>query len=429
MITTFTAVVIIFVMVLFNGFFSMSEMAVVSSRKSRLKIKAESGHPGYRAALETARDPNNFLSSIQIGITLIGILAGAFGEATVSENMERYFMTVPLVKDYSKIISIGIVVIATTSLSIILGELVPKRVALSNPERIASVLIFPVRIISLLLLPLSKFFTSVTDFFMYILPFKPAVEAPVSEEEIRGMIREGEEFGLFRKEQRDMVESIFELHETRLSLIMTARPDIVYLEIGESIKRIKELIIGNSDYIYLPVCRNGIDNVIGVVKTSRVLKKILKGDLKTINSYIEKPLFVPSGMSPIKVLELFKSGKTRIAFIIDEYGGVMGLITLEDIIEEIVGKVPFLQRSGEPEIIRRKDGTYLVDGLFPVDEFFDKFPTAGGGAHECNTLAGFIINISGHIPVTGEIVKFSDLSFEIIDMDGNRIDKVLVKKG
>lgn len=428
MLTTFTAVVIILIMVLFNGFFSMSEMAVVSSRRSKLKVKAESGHAGYRAVLDTARDPNSFLSSIQIGITLIGILAGAFGEATVSENMELYFKTIPVLENYSKFISIGIVVIATTSLSIILGELVPKRIALTNPELIASFVIFPVRIITYMLLPLSKIFTSVTDVFMKIIPFKPAVEPPVSEEEIRGMIREGEEFGLFRKEQRSMVESIFELHETRLSLIMTARPDIVFLEIGDSIKKIKELIIGNSDYLYLPVCRNGIDNVIGVVKTSRVLKKILKGELKAINSYIEKPLFVPSGMSPIKVLELFKSGKTRIAFIIDEYGGVMGLVTLEDILEEIVGKVPFLQRSGEPEIIRRKDGTFLVDGLIPIDEFFDKFPSASEAVHDYNTLAGFIINKTGHIPATGDIIRFRDLSLEIVDMDGNRIDKVLLKK-
>ena len=403
-------------------------MAVVSSRRSRLKMKAESGHPGYKAVLETARDPNSFLSSIQIGITLIGILAGAFGEATVSENMEQYLMTVPLLVNYAEIISIGIVVIATTSLSIILGELVPKRIALSNPELIASVLIFPVKIVTYVLMPLSRFFTYVTDLFMHILPFKPAVESPVSEEEIRGMIREGEESGLFRKEQRNMVESIFELHETRLSLIMTARPDVVFLEIGDSIKKIRDTIIVNSDYLYLPVCRNGLDNVIGVVKTSRVLKKILKGELKAVNPYIEKPLFVPSGMSPIKVLELFKSGKTRIAFIIDEYGGVMGLVTLEDIIEEIVGKVPFLQRTGEPEIIRRKDGTFLVDGLIPIDEFFEKFPSAAEENHEYNTLAGFIINKTGHLPATGDIVRFRDLSFEIVDMDGNRIDKVLLKK-
>lgn len=428
MITTFTAVVIIVIMVLFNGFFSMSEMAVVSSRRSKLKMKADSGHPGYRAVLETARDPNSFLSGIQVGITLIGILAGAFGEATVSENMERYFKAVPLLAGYSKIISIGLVVFMTTSLSIILGELVPKRVALTNPERIASLVIFPVRAISYMLLPLSKFFTAVTDLFMYLLPFKPDAEPPVSEEEIRGMIREGEEFGLFRREQRDMVESIFELHETRLSLIMTARPDIVFIEIGESIKKIRDIITGNTDYLYLPVCRNGIDNVIGVVKTSRVLKKILKGELKAINSYIEKPLFVPSGMSPIKVLELFKSGRTRIAFIIDEYGGVMGLVTLEDIIEEIVGKVPFLQRQSDPEIIMRRDGSFLVDGLIPIDEFFEKFPSAAEEYHEYNTLAGFIINKTGHLPVTGDIMRFRDLSFEVVDMDGNRIDKVLVKK-
>ena len=428
MITSLTAVIIILVMVLFNGFFSMSEMSVVSSRKSRLKIKAEGGHAGYRAALETAREPNSFLSSIQIGITLIGILAGAFGEATISENMEAYFRTIPLLNGFEKVISIGIVVIVTTSLSITLGELVPKRIALSNPERIASILIFPVRGITYILLPLSKLFTAITDAIMSILPFRPVVEPPVSEEEIRVMIREGEEFGLFRKEQRDMVESIFGLHQTKLSLIMTARPDIEFVEIGDPIKKIRDMIIENSDYLYMPVCRNGIDNVIGVVKTQRVLKKILKGDLKTINSYIEKPLFVPSGMSPFNVLELFKAGKTRIAFIIDEYGGVMGLVTLEDIIEEIVGKIPFMQRSSDPEIVRRKDGSYLVDGLIPIDEFLENFPSAREERREYNTLAGFIINRVGHIPATGDIVNFRDLSFEIVDMDGNRVDKVLVKK-
>ena len=428
MITTATAVIIIFVMVLFNGFFSMSEMAVVSSRKSKLKVKAEGGHRGYRAALDTARDPNDFLSSIQTGITLIGILAGAFGEATLSGNMESYFMTVPFLSDYSDIISIGIVVIVTTSLSIILGELVPKRIALTSPERIASFLIFPVRAISYILRPLSKLFTAVTDLFMKLIPFKPAVEPPVSEEEIRSMIREGEELGLFRKEQRSMVDSIFELHQTRLSLIMTARPDIVFIEIGDSIKKVKDVVTEHSNFIYIPVCRNGIDNVVGVIKTGRVLKKILKGDLKTINSYIEKPLFVPSGMSPIKVLELFKSGKTRIAFIIDEYGGVMGLVTLEDIIEEIVGKIPFVRRSSAPEIIRRRDGSCLVSGLIAIDDFFENFPSVKEDGKDCNTLAGFIINKAGHIPSTGEVVDINRLSFEVVEKNGNRIDRLLVKK-
>ncbi|HQO40513.1 MAG TPA: hemolysin family protein [Spirochaetota bacterium] len=428
MLTTFTAVVIIFIMIIFNGFFSMSEMAVVSSRRSRLRGKADNGHPGYKAVLDTARDPGSFLSGIQIGITLIGILAGAFGEATVSDNIESYFINIPLIGNYAKIISVGIVVIAVTTFSIILGELVPKRIALTNPERIASVLIYPVRTISWMLLPLVKLFTAITDLFMYILPFKPAVEPPVSEEEIKSMIREGEEFGLFRREQRDMVEAIFELHETRLSLIMTARPDIVFIEIKDSLKKVREIITANSEYLYLPVCRNGIDNVIGVVKISRVLRQILKGDLKTINSHIEKPLFVPSGTSPLRVLELFKSGRTRIAFIIDEYGGVMGLVTLEDIIEEIVGKVPFLHRTGEPEIIRRKDGSFLVDGLIPIDEFFEKFPAAAEGVHDYNTLAGFLINKTGHIPATGDIIRYRSLSFEIVDMEGNRIDKVIIKK-
>jgi len=407
----------------------MSEMAVVSSRKSRLKVKAESGHAGYRAALRTARKPNNFLSDIQIGITLIGILAGAFGEATISENMEVYLRTMPLVAGFEKVISIGTVVILTTTLSIVFGELVPKRIALTGPERIASLFIFPVKGVTFVFRPLSMLFTAVTDIVMNMLPLRQVVEPPVSEEEIRAMVREGEEFGLFRREQRDMIDSIFELHETKLSRIMTARPDIRYIEAGDPISEIRDRIIDYSSFVYIPVCRNGIDNITGVLKTQRVIKKLLRGQLKSINSFVEKPLFVPSVMSPIKVLEQFRAGGTRIAFVIDEFGGVMGLVTLEDIIEEIVGKIPFVRHMGEPGIIRRKDGSYLVDGLIPIDEFLHNFPSVNEEHRKYNTLAGLIISRAGRIPSTGDVISHGGLNFEVVSMNGNRIEKVIVKKG
>ncbi len=424
------AIIVILSMILLNGFFSMSEMAVVSSRKQRLKTKADEGHASYRAVLGLVESPTAFLSMIQIGITLIGILAGAYGEETIAESLRMYFQSVPVIANYSNALSTGIVVIMITIITILFGELIPKRIALGRPERIASLVVYPMKILSVIFMPLVRLFTVLTNLAMNFMGSKTVnhEEPPITEEEIKLLIKEGEAFGLIKKQQVEMLEGVIDLHGNRIASIMSPRPDIKYIEITETAKKIKERIIELGDYPYLPVCRNGLDHVIGVIKTRDVLRKIIKGEYKSLTRHIEKPMYTPESISPLKVLELFKINKSHIAFVIDEYGGVTGLVTLHDVIDEIVGEVPEVSEEENLKITRRRDGSYLVDGMITVDDFMEHFKLdiAGSGTH--NTLAGFIIEQIGRIPKTGETHKYGGYSFEIVDMDSNRIDKVLVKK-
>ncbi|MBN1496724.1 MAG: HlyC/CorC family transporter [Spirochaetes bacterium] len=430
MIPVVVALTVLALMILLNGFFSLSEMAVVASRKPRLKAKAEEGRAAYRAVLKTSEAPTAFLSTIQIGITLIGILAGAYGEETVAETLMAYFAGVPAVADYSQVLSSGIVVISITLVTILFGELIPKRIALLNPERIASLVVYPMKALSILFLPIVRFLTAVTNLVMRVTGMRGLKnsEPPVTEDEILVLMHEAEAFGLFKKQQTEMVESVFDLHENRIASIMSPRPDIRYIELTEPLKRIRERIIEYGDYPYLPVCRNGLDNIVGTVKTRNLLRKIIRGEFKSLTRYIEKPVYAPESVSPLKALELFKASGSHMAFVIDEYGGVTGLVTLHDVIEEIVGDVPDLHREEDRKITRRKDGSFLVDGMISVDDFREHFKRdiAGGGGY--NTLAGFIMDRMGRIPAPGESIRLGEYTFEIVDMDGNRIDKVLVKK-
>lgn len=225
-----------------------------------------------------------------------------------------------------------------------------------------------------------------------------------------------------------MVEGVIDLHGNRIASIMSPRPDIKYIEITETGKKIKERIIELGDYPYLPVCRNGLDHVVGVIKTRDVLRKIIKGEYKSLSRHLEKPMYAPESISPLKVLELFKINKSHVAFVIDEYGGVTGLVTMHDVIEEIVGEVPEFTEEGNPRITRRKNGSYLVDGMVSVDDFIEHFKVDIAGEGNYNTLAGFIMERIGRIPRAGETLAYGGYSFEVVDMDGNRIDKVLVKK-
>ncbi|MBP7736496.1 MAG: HlyC/CorC family transporter [Spirochaetes bacterium] len=424
------AIIVIISMILLNGLLSMSEMAVVSSRKQRLIAKAGEGRASYLAVLGLVESPTAFLSTIQIGITLIGILSGAYGEETIARSLQLYFQSVPAIASYSNALSTGVVVITITFITILFGELIPKRVALSSPERIASLVVYPMKILSIMFMPLVRLFTVITNLVMTGIGAKRdgKAEPPITEEEIKVLIKEGEAFGLIKKQQVEMVEGVIDLHGNRIASIMSPRPDIKYIEITETGKKIKERIIELGDYPYLPVCRNGLDHVVGVIKTRDVLRKIIKGEYKSLSRHLEKPMYAPESISPLKVLELFKINKSHVAFVIDEYGGVTGLVTMHDVIEEIVGEVPEFTEEGNPRITRRKNGSYLVDGMVSVDDFIEHFKVDIAGEGNYNTLAGFIMERIGRIPRAGETLAYGGYSFEVVDMDGNRIDKVLVKK-
>lgn len=416
----------ILLMIALNGFFALSEMAVVSSRKARLKMKADEGRASYGAALRLAEDPGPFLSTIQTGITLVGVLAGAYGEASLSKELESLFVGLPYVARYSRALSIAAVVIVITFLSIVFGELIPKRLALRSPERLAAAVSFPIRAVTLVLFPFSRVLTGITDGVMRLLRLKQNEDVPVSGEEIRILLREGEKYGSIRKQHGDVVEAALDIHATRLGAIMTPRPEIRYIEVTESPKRIRDRIVDHATVPYLPVCRNGLDTIVGFVKTQEVLQGILKGTFKSLGRHIRKPLYVPESMGPIRLLEQFKKNRTHIAFVIDEYGGVTGLVTLNDITEEIVGRTPSGTAGDDDEIVQRKDGSYLVDGVAAIDDVHDRFGLGRPGG-DYHTLAGFVMDHLGRIPRTGETFTVGGYELEIVDMDGNRIDKVLVR--
>lgn len=418
-------ILIILGMILFNGFFSMSEMAVVSSRKSRLKQQADEGKKGYATALKIAETPGSFLSTIQTGITLIGILSGAFGGATLAESLSSLFIQIPLLAPYSEILGIGSVVLAITFCSIVLGELVPKRLALSHPEAIASKVVGIVHFISYIFLPIVKLLTLTTELILRMFGIKKTKEDPITEEEITLLMEQGKSYGLFHESEQDMVERVLYLKKKKPFTYMVPRLDIDFFDLNDTDEVMHDLIL-NSDLEYLPVCKGELDEITGVINIHRALKAIARGEKPNLRSFIEEPLFIPQSMNALSVLERFKNSKMTIAFVIDEFGGVMGMASLDDVLSEVVGES--IQTESESGIKERADGSFLVDGIVSIEDFQEKFEIDFDDATlgEAHTVAGLLLNLMDKIPVEGEICTIGALSLEVIDMDANRIDKILV---
>lgn len=413
-------IIIILALIILNGIFSMSEASIIASRKARLQQTAEK-EAGAKTALELAEEPNRFLSTVQIGITLIGVLTGAFGGATLAAPIAAALRGTFLDR-YADAIGFGIIVLITTYLSLILGELVPKRIALQNPERIASLVARPMKLLSRIASPLVTFLGASTDAVLWAVGMRPSDEPPVTEEEIKAMIQQGIAAGVFEESEHDMVEGIFRLGDRRINTLMTPRTEILWLDIEDEPEVNRQKII-DSPFSRLPVGEDGLDNVIGMLNAKDLLAKILKGESFDILKAMTEPLFVPESMSASKVLDLFRETGTHITLVLDEYGGLEGLVTIQDILEQIVGDIE------EEEVVQRKDGSYLLDGMMGVDDFKELFDLdALPGEHDSfETLAGFILLKIGSIPKEGDSLQWTNLNFEIIDMDGNRVDKVLVK--
>lgn len=413
-------IIIILALIILNGIFSMSEASIIASRKARLQQTAEK-EAGAKTAFELAEEPNRFLSTVQIGITLIGVLTGAFGGATLAAPIAAALRGTFLDR-YADAIGFGIIVLITTYLSLILGELVPKRIALQNPERIASLVARPMKLLSRIASPLVTFLGASTDAVLWAVGMRQSNEPPVTEEEIKAMIQQGIAAGVFEESEHDMVEGIFRLGDRRINTLMTPRTEILWLDIEDEPEVNRQKII-DSPFSRLPVGEDGLDNVIGMLNAKDLLAKILKGEEFDILKAMTEPLFVPESMSASKVLDLFRETGTHITLVLDEYGGLEGLVTIQDILEQIVGDIE------EEEVVQRKDGSYLLDGMMGVDDFKELFDLdALPGEHDSfETLAGFILLKIGSIPKQGDSLQWNNLNFEIIDMDGNRVDKVLVK--
>jgi putative hemolysin len=421
-------ILIILVLIFANGIFSMSEMAIVSARKVRLQQLANQGNLNARAALELAESPNHFLSIVQVGITLINILNGVFGGATIAQRLEDYVKLVPFLARYSQPIAFSLVVLLITYFSLIVGELVPKRLALNNPERIAATVAIPMRALAALASPVVFLLSASTETVLRILGITPSDEPQVTEEEIKILIEQGTEAGTFEEAEQDMVERVFRLGDRPVTAFMTPRPDIVWLDLEDPAEENRQKM-ADSAYSRYPVCQEGLDNVLGIIPVTDLLARSLRNEPLDLTLELRQPVFVPESTRGLKVLELFKQTVTHMALVVDEYGVIQGLVTLNDIMSEIVGDVPAGPGQEEPQAVQREDGSWLVDGMLPVEEFLELF-----GLEELEneqrgnyqTLGGFIITHLGRIPAAADYFEWDGMHFEVMDMDGNRVDKVLI---
>ena len=425
--TTFE-ILIILVLIIANGVFSMSEMAIVSARKVRLQQLANQGDPKAKAALKLAESPNHFLSTVQVGISLIGILTGAFGGATLANRVAVYIKRVPLLAPYSDPLSFGIVVLIITYFSLIVGELVPKRLALNNPERIASIVAIPMQALAAIASPVVYLLSASTDLILRVLGITASTEPQVTEEEIKILIEQGTEAGTFEEAEQDMVERVFRLGDRPVSYLMTPRPDIVWLDLEDSAEENRQKMV-DSAYSRYPVCQGGLDNVLGVIPVTDLLARSFRGEPLDLTVGLRQPVFVPESTRGLKVLELFKQTITHMALVVDEYGVIQGLVTLNDIMSEIVGDVPSTDGQDQPQAVQREDGSWLLDGMLPVEDFLELFGMEEWQSEErgsYQTLGGFVITNLGRIPAAADYFEWQSMRIEVMDMDGNRVDKVLV---
>ena len=406
-----------------NGFFSMAEIALVSARKARLESQANKGDAKAKSALELANKPDNFLSTVQIGITLIGILTGIYSGDKIIDDVSKWLDQFQLFTSYSNGIATVLVLILVTFLSLVLGELVPKRIGMATPEAIAKFAARPMRLISSITFPFVWLLTRTTNIIVRIFNMKSR-DNMVTEDEIKAIISEGTETGAIEATEQEIIERVFHLGDRNITSLMTHRSDLIWFDLEDTEADIKEKILKEPHSVY-PICDKSIDNIKGIVSIKDLY--VNPDDLKFIE--IMKPaLFVPENNTPYQLLEKFKETQTHSCFIVDEYGTMLGLITLNDILEAIVGDIP--QKDIEDyEVIQREDGTFLVDAQIPFYDFlskFDKTEWMNEGEHEFDTLAGFILHDLERIPQTGESLEWRGFKIEIIDMDGHRIDKVLV---
>ena len=416
---------ILLLLIIINGLFVMSEIALVSARKGRLEGLANKGDAKAKAALTLSENPEKFLSTAQIFITLIAILTGVYSGEKFGHYVQPYLEKSELLKPYAQTLATVIIVIIVTFLSIIFGELVPKRMGMLRAEKIARVVAGPMNFLSVVTHPIVWLLSKISYLFFKILNIKTVGDNAVTEEEIKAMISEGSEHGTIEEEEKDIIERVFHLGDRNITSLMTHRTDITWLDINQTVQQIKDKF---EDIIYssYPVCDEIVDNIKGTIS----VKDLLKASPTTLLKELVKPaLFVPENNSAYQLLEKFKDTKIHSCFIVNEYGTLEGMITLNDILEAIVGDVPQTGQD-EYEITERADGTYLVDAQIPFYDFlsrFEKTDWMNEGDHDFDTLAGFVLHELEHIPQTGETLEWRGFHIEIIDMDSQRIDKLLVK--
>jgi len=421
-------ILIVLCLIALNGLFSLSEMAIVSARKSRLQQKAEDGDQKAIKALALAENPNRFLSTVQVGITLIGILSGAFGGATIARQIGFELSKIPRLAPYSEGIGVAIVVLLITYLSLVLGELVPKRLALNNAEQVAASVSPLMDTLSTITAPIVALLGGSTNLVLRLLNAHPSSEPEVTEDDLKSMLDQGTEEGIIEKVEQVMVERIFRMSDRNVSALMTPRTDVVFLDKDAAHEEIYEKIVLHP-FSRFPVYTETPDNVIGIVKSRDLLLQRINNSAFDIQKVLQQPLFVPEPTPALTVLQQFKTSGAEIAVIIDEYGGVLGLVSINDILKAIIGDIAVPQGTNEPEATQREDGSWLFDGMILIDELkdylgLDELPGEKDGNYE--TLSGLVMTQLGRVPVSGDHFEWDQYCFEVVDMDGRRVDKVLV---
>jgi putative hemolysin len=431
---------VVFVLFVANGLFVMSELAILSARKVRLQQAANQGDRGARIALKLASNPNNFLAAGQIGITLITIIVGTLGEKTLSELFRGALEQTAFPRRYLEGVCSVVAVVIITYLTLIISELVPKRLALNAPESIAARLAAPMSLFARLAAPIVYLLNNSTEVILKVLAIRPSTEPQVTEEEIKVMIEQGTEAGMFEQAEEDIMKRVFQLGDRRVSSIMTPRPEIIWLDVEDPEDEIRRTLREES-HARFPVCRDGLDTLLGIIPVYDLLRNSMDNqsiDQPGLNishslrvEALQAPQFVPESTRALKVLEMFKQTGDQMAFVVDEYGVIQGLVTLTDILQALVGDLPSAEDLQEPQAVQREDGSWLFDGMISIDQFKEIINISSAelpGEHRGNyqTLGGFVVMHLGRIPRSADHFTWGEYRFEVVDMDGNRVDKVMV---
>ena len=423
--------VILLLLILVNGILVMSEMAIVSARKARLQQLSDEGRTSAGMALALANAPAHFLSTTQIGITVVGILSGAIGEATVSKALAENLAAIAWLQPYANALAFWTVVAAIAVFSLVLGELVPKRLALLNPEAIASVIAGPMKMLSAAVAPLVRLMNFASEVVLRLLGVRASQAPPVTEEEINILMEQGAQAGVFEKHEQALVSRVFRLDDQLIASAMTPRGDIEYFDLNESFDANRQKVLRNAHSRFV-VCKGGLDEIVGILRAKSLLDAALDGKPFDFAANARKPLYVPDTLTIFELLEEFKKHRQHLALVVDEFGELQGLVTMNDVMETLVGDVATVEDESQPDIVRRDDGSWLVDGDVAIERFREamgldhELPDESGGAYR--TLGGLAMKLLGRVPKLGDRFTSGDYRFEVIDMDRNRVDKLLVTK-
>jgi len=416
-------------LIVLNGVLAMSEIAVVSSRKARLQKLADDDSPGAASALALHSEPSTFLSTIQVGITSVGILSGAIGETAMADPLTLWLAGLGLNDDYARGIAMTVVVVGLTYFSVVIGELVPKQLGLLAPEKIASMIAPPMNLLARIARPLVWLLSASSSFLLKIMGASDKEESSVTNEEIKVMMELGAETGVFHESEQAIVSNVLRLDEQRIGEIMTHRNDIYVLDLDQPEAEVRQCI-AESTHTRIVVCRDGLDHIVGILRTADILKDALAGKPLAIEQALRPALYVPEGVSTTRLLENFRKARQQCALIVDEYGELQGLVTLTDVLTSIVGELPTSDIAEEQDIVIREDGSWLVDGSVTIErlksalEFNADLP--GEEENAFNTLGGFVMYTLGRVPAISDHFESSGYRFEVVDMDKNRVDKVLI---